>query len=143
MLVVKSGNIWDQSADAYCVTTNGILKNDGRLVMGKGIALDAKRKFPDIDLRLGTLVKQFGNIPFFLNDIKIISFPTKNHWKNSSSLDLIQSSAKLIKIIADNDNLKTIVLPKPGCSNGQLSWFSVKPVLDEIFDDRFIVVDLN
>jgi len=42
-MIESTGNIWngleDPQVDAICVTTNGVLKRNGALVMGAGIAL--------------------------------------------------------------------------------------------------------
>jgi hypothetical protein len=36
--------------------------------------------------------------------------------------------------------LENVLVPRPGCGNGQLDWEDVKPILLDHFDDRFIVV---
>lgn len=47
MLVLK-GNALDYigKSDIVCVTTNGIVKSNGELVMGAGCALAFKKQFP-------------------------------------------------------------------------------------------------
>ena len=93
-----TGNIWSYlgKADVICVTTNGIIRTDGTAVMGRGIALQAKQKFPDIEKLLASQLKTYGNTPAFLmngcispNITQIWSFPTKNHWRDPSDLSLI------------------------------------------------------
>lgn len=44
--------------DAVCVTTNGCINSKGSAIMGKGIALSAKELFPNIEIKLGTLLKK-------------------------------------------------------------------------------------
>lgn len=47
------GDLWTLPAEFRCITTNGIWsKNTGEAVMGAGVALDAKRRYPDLPRRL-------------------------------------------------------------------------------------------
>ena len=59
-------DIWEVKCDFLCITTNGIVKKDGRLVMGAGIAKEARDRCVDInlDLYLGSLVTEHGNHVF-------------------------------------------------------------------------------
>lgn len=86
------GNIWDYDLflDHICVTVN-LVQYNGRAVMGAGIALEAKQRFPDIDLVLGEKIKQdptklgpFGLVALLATkrhsahlSLGILSFPTK------------------------------------------------------------------
>lgn len=47
-------------ADALCITTNGCVVK-GECVMGRGIALQAKQRFPGIALHLGRCIQAEGN----------------------------------------------------------------------------------
>ena len=138
------GNIFQYigKADAVCVTTNGVLKKDGSLVMGKGIALAFAKKYPRLPSILGGHVNRFGNRAFRVKEdnIDIVSFPTKNNWRDTSDISLIKKSAKEIVEMADKFNWNKIILPRPGCSNGQLRWKDVKKEIEGILDDRFYVI---
>lgn len=130
-------------ADAICVTTNSIVKNTGRAVMGAGCALDAKIKFPDIDLKLGKLIKENGNIvQIILNDPKpILSFPTKTIFWEPSKISLIEKSLRELIYLTNHNSWTKVVLPRPGCNNGGLSWLSqIKPILEQILDERFYII---
>jgi hypothetical protein len=62
-------------------------------------------------------------------------------WMAKSDLDLISQSAWELKELADRMGWQSMVIPRPGCANGQLSWDQVKPVLEEPFkDDRFFII---
>jgi hypothetical protein len=135
------------SPEAVCVTTNGVLKNNGALVMGAGVAKEFRDTFSGIDFKLGELVRNCGNNPYVIpaEDVcasfDIISFPTKNNWADPSDMDLIISSARKIVAICDENNYEgLIVLPAAGCGNGGLKWDDVFQNLKDILDDRFMVI---
>lgn len=141
MKEVVHGNLWEYPADYRCVTTNGVITNDGKqLVMGKGVALEAKRRFPQLPYTLAKYVKQYGNRAFILPEFKLISFPTKTDWRLPSDMKLIVKSALETVAIADKYNIDSIVLPAVGCGSGGLCWPNVKVMVEDIFDDRFTVV---
>jgi hypothetical protein len=130
-------------ADAICITTNSVIKNNGRVVMGAGCALSAKNKFKDIDLKLGNLIKENGHIVQIIiwEPKPIISFPTKvNYWENSRS-SLIELSIEQLINLTNQMKWEKVVLPRPGCSNGGLNWISqIKPLIEKKLDDRFFVI---
>lgn len=141
----KVGNIWELAiSKVICITTNGVLSGGGlNLVMGKGIALEAKERFPGIDGMAGHLIRQYGNRVHHLgkrDTYEIVTFPTKNHWKDPSNLDLIGRSADQLSALAGVKGWKEVYLPHVGCQNGGLVWEDVYAVLSQILDDRFIAV---
>ena len=137
------GDIWDLArGKALAVTTNGDLKKDGSAVMGRGIALQAARRFPGLPRRLGAYLRKYGNRCFYLGrwqDYTIVSFPTKRHWRENANLELIKVSAVQLVKIADKFNLPEIYLPRPGCGAGGLIWKDVDVVLRGILDERFVI----
>jgi len=131
--------------EAICITTNGIIRNNGRAVMGAGVAKAFRDRFPGIDKNLATHILQCGNVPGNLGVYEgclVLSFPTKYHWSDNSDLELIQQSAKLLREMVDNIGVTTVYLPRPGCANGHLNWDDVKASIEPYFDDRFIIVTL-
>jgi hypothetical protein len=130
-------------ADAICITTNGVVKKNGRSVMGAGCALSAKNKFKDIDLKLGNLIKENGHIVQVIiwEPKPIISFPTKvKYWENSR-LSLIEESIEQLINLTNQMKWNKVVLPRPGCSNGGFNWISqIKPLIEKKLDDRFLVI---
>lgn len=138
-MIERIGNIWDYyPSNIIAVTTNGILNSRSELVMGKGIALEAKYRNPNLPKTLGGMVKQFGNIPFLVD--RIISFPTKHHWKDKSDIELIKQSARILVELAKG---RAVYLTRPGCGCGGLKWENVKPVIAEILTDNFTILTQN
>jgi hypothetical protein len=141
------GNIWNQECDWLCITTNSNIRSDGNAVMGRGVALEAAQRFPGIAKVLANHLRQNGNVVGLLMKAcgkYIFSFPTKNNWWDNSDLDLIKKSTLELKKLYDLEDKKPIViLPRPGCANGKLSWESVKPILEKILtDDNFLIYNL-
>lgn len=141
-MLTKKGNLWNNTGpyDIICVTTNAVLNKVGRLVMGAGVALQACYNKPDLPQKLGDWVKTHGNIPCLLKEEKILSFPTKHHWRDNSDLTLIKNSAILSQNISYANPELMFYLPPPGCGNGNLMWDDVAKVIGPILSDKFVVV---
>lgn len=142
-------SIKGDGTEAICVTTNGIVMQNGKAVMGAGIAKFVRDTFPGVDSKLGDFLSKYGNRAFNLGTqeyegkkFRLISFPTKNDWKDKSDISLIEKSANELVSIAYKFNLSKIYLPAPGCSHGQLEWQDVKKKLSSL-DERFVVTSLD
>lgn len=157
-------DMWLEQADALCITTNGIVKANGQAVMGKGVAKEAVQRFYGIQTLLGKKLQRRGSrvhlltrkdrdIPYIKLPRKnealkvatpwhLVSFPTKGHWKDASDLKLIATSCKQLKKLVDKMGWEVVLLPRPGCSNGNLNWKDVKSIVKEYFgfDDRIVIV---
>ena len=134
------GNLWDfwDAGEWVAITTNGAVRKDGRLVMGRGCAREARDRFPNVDKVLGGLVLRRGNVPHVEHGARIVTFPVKHHWRERADLDLIRASATALARTWFDD--RRLYIPRPGCGNGGLRWEDVKPVLEPILDDHFVVV---
>lgn len=137
--------------------------------MGRGCAAQALKRWPGIDIDLGTGIEKYGNVPCFLADEKyteIWSFPVKpvvhymenrnevvkhmRHkfkygdrvpgWAAVADPDIIRRSALKLREEADKSSWEKIILPRPGCGAGELDWNKVGPLLRDILDDRFYTI---
>ena len=135
------GNAWDLLVDfdLLFITTNGFIKNNGDAVMGRGIALEAKKRYPNIARLLGKQISQEGNHVHLLSS-KLASFPVKHDWREKADIKLIERSARQAIQLANEHGLERILLPRPGCGNGGLNWRDVKLSLINILDERFYIV---
>jgi len=145
-MLEERGDFWSVPATYRCVTTNGVVRRDGRAVMGRGTALEAVRRNPSIDLPrvLGDLLRSRGNHVHLLSPTNLVSFPTKHSWRECSDLALIRQSAlELARLVAElrlGPDAR-VVLPRPGCMSGGLRWEDVRPVIAPILSDkRFVVI---
>lgn len=152
------GDIFDYLNDfetnAICIFTNAVIDRFGYGVAGAGQAKTASLKWYNFKSLLGKSLNVRGNktvilgsilddsiIEFDKNKMCLIAFPTKEHFSKPSLLKLIIKSAQELKNIADFYNFKKIILGPPGCGLGGLNWqHQVKPSIETILDDRFIIV---
>ncbi len=140
-------DIWDvyKDYDAICCTTNNVVKSNGELVMGAGVAKVFAQKYSWLSLNWGTRVKQQQYTGVMVTSMitkpNLVYFSTKYHWKDPSDLNLIEYNIKTLMIIINVFNW-TILLPRPGCLNGGLDWSLVKPRLDLIIngDKRLTII---
>lgn len=150
-MLEKYCDLWKEPADARCITTNGFIKKNGELVMGAGVAGQAQKRWPFLPYKIGQTVKECGNHVFTYNlteDYKpitwLIVFPVKHVWYEKADLSLIKRSAEELMDTLDKPEFShwtKVLLPRPGCGNGQLKWEQVKPVIETVLDDRVVVVD--
>lgn len=142
------GDFWIHASNfqAICVTTNGVViqkRGVPELVMGAGLAKQFKNVYPHLPRILGDFVQEEGNIP---NLVKvrgpdILSFPTKDHYRDPSPIKLVQKSAELIVDLINQEEYDRILSVRPGCGLGGLAWDEIKPVLQKAgWDDRFTII---
>jgi len=137
----ESGDIWQRHDEGYTIVipTNGTVTRTGELVMGRGLALQAMKRWRSIPSLLGPLVREHGNIVYYLREYMLFTFPVKEHWKDPASLDLIRRSA--VQLEAMTKGIPCIYLPRVGCGNGRLEWKTVRPILRKILHHpRFVII---
>jgi len=144
----EQGDIWEAyNAGLWIVIpTNGDWRKDGACVMGRGLALQTKERFPCFPYDLGERLREYGNVVFTFQRYRIITFPVKHHWNEMADLHLIEESAKALQEIFKYNlsGIPTpIYLPRVGCGNGKLDWKNVKPILEATLDNRFIIISLE
>ena len=139
------GNIWEfhKQGKWIVITTNGSVDSRGEAVMGAGLALQAKQKYPMLPSALGQAIKALGRTSVVhISSEGLILFPTKDDWWEDSSLGLIEQGLKELTALSDLiiNHPTPIYLPRLGCGNGNLKWEYVKTVMECYLDDRFTVV---
>jgi O-acetyl-ADP-ribose deacetylase (regulator of RNase III) len=125
-------------------------------IMGKGIALEFKKRYPSNfkiyqescnskDLFPGkmlTVINENSISPRY-----IINFPTKLHWRNPSKIEYIEKGLDALKIEIQKHSIKSIAMPALGCGNGGLDWHQVKPLiinkLSDLENVEFIIYEPN
>lgn len=136
-IIVGSGDLLDQKVDAIVNTVNTVG------VMGKGIALQFKRKWPE-NFKAYERACKAGQVQvgkMFVHDNGglvhphfIINFPTKEHWKGKSKFFFIESGLRDLAATVVRLEIKSIAIPPLGCGNGGLDWSEVRPLIEDTFD---------
>ena len=131
-LELKHNDLLKQQADAIINTVNCVG------IMGKGIALQFKKAFPENykayakacknnEVKIGKMfVYQTGFLDSNIHSKYIINFPTKEHWRGNSKIEYIEEGLDDLYNVIQNLNIKTLAMPPLGCGNGGLNWSDVK-----------------
>jgi O-acetyl-ADP-ribose deacetylase (regulator of RNase III) len=129
MLHYVTGDMFQSTYDAIVNTVNCVV------VMGKGIALACKQKYPDNFIAYRQFCAQHklkpGNLFVYGTSPVIINMATKDHWRNPSQINYIVNGVNhLAAWLQSNPQVKTIAMPKPGCGCGGLNWANIKPIMN-------------
>lgn len=131
MLKYYGGTVFNVPVKTYVNTVNCVG------IMGSGIALEFKLRFPDMyeDYKKKCKEKQLTvGKPYIYEhseNIWIMNFPTKNHWKYPSKLEWIEEGLRYFKENYKNWNIDSIAFPKLGTANGKLDWKEVRSVMEK------------
>jgi O-acetyl-ADP-ribose deacetylase (regulator of RNase III) len=104
-------------------------------VMGKGLALQFKRAYPEAfrayaaACRRGEIQPGRLHLAAVPGDRLVVNFPTKRHWREPSRLEDVASGLDdLARVITDR-GIRSIAVPPLGCGLGGLPWTSVRLLL--------------
>ena len=133
--------MFEAKLDVVCITTNAFVRKDGRLVMGRGAAYEATKRFPNCDRVFGSMVNShlcaYGILIHPDRGSPILAaFQVKTHWADLADLTLIEKSVTVLDRLARRDwkHLK-VGLNFPGIGNGGLKEVDVLPLLKRLPDN--------
>lgn len=137
MIKYVTGDLLDSNAEALVNTVNTVG------VMGKGIALQFKKRFPnnnklyvqackDGELYVGRLLIT-TETSLVDGDKLIVNFPTKIDWRNPSEYDYIEKGLQELVREINKRGIRSIAIPPLGSGNGGLDWNVVhKMIVDTL-----------
>ena len=129
MIQYIEGDLFQSPAQVIVNTVNTVG------VMGRGIALSFKERYPDMFVRYRACCEKkqltIGKLMLFYEpDHWVLLFPTKENWRNPSKIEYIeQGLMKFVNTYAEK-NISSIAFPRLGCGNGELSWDDVRPLME-------------
>ena len=131
MILYVKGELFQSPAQVLVNTINIVG------AMGKGIALNFKRLYPEMFRQYRELCEQrefkVGMLWLYRSPNKwILNFPTKKHWRYPSRVEYIEAGLrKFVQNYADL-GIHSIAFPPLGCGNGQLDFEKqVKPLMEK------------
>ena len=125
---IKIGDIFESQAETIVNAVNCVG------VMGKGIALEFKKRYPQMFAEYARLCKNGAvkvGIPYLYRDpsgILILNF-TKEHWRSPSKLSYITDGLDWFAANDQELGIHSIAFPALGCGNGGLTWETVAPIM--------------
>lgn len=128
MIEYKRGDILTEDAEALVNTVNCVG------VMGRGVALQFKKKFPENFKAYAAACKRNEVQPgkMFVcetgefNPRYIINFPTKRHWRGKSRMEDIESGLDALVDTIRKHDIRRVALPPLGSGLGGLEWEDVR-----------------
>lgn len=132
MIKFTEGNLLDSDAEALVNTVNTVG------VMGKGVALMFKERFPENfkayeracknkQVRLGEIFATERKD--LLGPKWIINFPTKGHWRYPSKIEWIERGLGDLARFIREKNIRSVAIPPLGSGNGGLEWPEVRRLI--------------
>ena len=138
MITYTTGNLLEADVEALVNTVNTVG------VMGKGIALMFKERFPKNMREYAEACKsnevQTGKM--FVTSIDeligtkwIVNFPTKQHWRAKSQMNWIEDGLQDLRRFIIETSIQSIAIPPLGAGNGGLCWQQVKSRIEQALGD--------
>jgi len=130
MILYVKGNLFQSPAQTLVNTVNTVG------VMGKGVALEFKRLFPEMYSQYRALCEsgqfKIGQLWLYKTPQKwVLNFPTKEHWRAPSRLEYIDAGLKKFVQVYSEMGIHSIAFPPLGCGNGQLDFENqVRPLME-------------
>jgi O-acetyl-ADP-ribose deacetylase (regulator of RNase III) len=122
MMHFTKGNLLEANVEALVNTVNTVG------VMGKGIALMFKERFPKNYREYVAASKMSG-------PKLVINFPTKKHWRYPTKIEWVREGLVALSEVIQEKQISSIAVPPLGCGNGGLNWSDVRPLVEEYLGD--------
>jgi O-acetyl-ADP-ribose deacetylase (regulator of RNase III) len=141
MLKFVTGNLFESKAQTLVNTVNCVG------VMGKGVALTFKKRFPKMfkdyrqkchngQIQPGVLTLYKDTQPWVLN------FPTKRHWKSGSRLEDIELGLQKLAANYQEWGIESLAMPALGCGHGGLDWKDVSQLIKKYLGNVEIDIEV-
>ena len=138
----QRGDMWAAFAttDLFLITTNSTIRKDGVLVMGRGIARQARERFPGLDAAIGkqilSLCGNEGQYGLLVSprwpEAKLGAFQVKAHYSQPAGLELIRHSTAMLCAWCAMHPDAQVILNYPGIGNGRLHSKTVLPIIGQL-----------
>ena len=134
MIQYSSGDLFQSETDALVNSVNCVG------IMGKGVALQFKKAFPENFKQYKAACARGDVMPgkMFITKQRsltaprlIINFPTKRHWRGNSRIEDLEIGLIALREAIKAYNISSIALPALGSGLGGLNWSDVRKLIEE------------
>ncbi|MFP4532399.1 MAG: macro domain-containing protein [Desulfobacterales bacterium] len=138
MIEFHKGDILKTKTDALVNTVNCVG------VMGRGIALQFKKAYPEMFTCYKKVCEKNElwpdkvltyNLDSFFPPHYIINVPTKRHWRGKSRIEDIEAGLKALVDEVQRLKIDSIAIPPLGAGLGGLDWDTVKALIVKYFSE--------
>lgn len=142
MISYKTGSIFDSTAQCIVNPVNCVG------IMGKGLALEFKHRYPKMLLPYRTHCKNGdlrpGVVQFWADGGPLIClFPTKFHFREKSTVQMVNDGLKSFTGVAPILKISSVAFPKLGCGLGGLDWVhQIRPLMERYFAESELNVEV-
>lgn len=142
VLILERGDMWSvyDSTDVFMITTNPKIKNNGEVVMGRGIAREARDRIPGLAKDFGDMLRKYPSNIGYIGQYgrpRVYWFMVKDHWAEPARLDIIKRSVDELQHYYGYTD-ERVDLNFPGIGNGGLPREEVLPLLKDLPDNIHI-----
>lgn len=111
--------------------------------MGRGLAKHLALSFPGVEDEYRAACNEGWLHPGhpYLHELRgatlpyaMAFFPTKNHWRQPSSIDWVSEGLDRLVAMLVNAGYSSVAIPALGCGLGGLDWTEVQPLIESTFD---------
>jgi O-acetyl-ADP-ribose deacetylase (regulator of RNase III) len=130
MMIYTRDSLFDSPAQTLVNAVNTVC------VMGKGVALEFKRRYPAMFREYQAICKRgelaIGRLWLYKAPDKwVLNFPTKIHWRDPSNLEYIEAGLRTFVDTYKVDGITSISFPMLGTGAGGLNWENaVRPLME-------------
>jgi len=142
MIKIISGNIFTST----CQTLVNTVNTQG--VMGAGIALEMKLRYPEMFLKYASLCErhliEIGKLWIYevSYDRQILNFPTKTNWKQPSRVDYLERGLRKFVTTYEERGIESIAFPLLGADKGGLDQDYVIKLMQKEMDSVTIPIEI-
>ncbi|MCI0579953.1 MAG: hypothetical protein L0332_24090 [Chloroflexi bacterium] len=142
MAEFRYGDMWTaySKADLFLITTNSTIRQNGALVMGRGIACQARDRFPGLDKALGRQILNacghLGEYGLLVSPrwpaAKLGAFQVKTRYDQPADPTIIEHSTAALHAWCAAHPTALVCLNFPGIGNGRLPREQVLPIVEQL-----------
>ena len=151
-MILETGDMWSVfgETDLWLFTGNRYVNAKGELVMGRGLALEVKKRFPQLPYVFGQRIKSYNTMGLLSRNryglITVSSrlydsnmagqdmgvFQVKDHWSQKANLHIISHASLCLEHYIRQWQLRRVDLNYPGIGYGKLPREEVLPIISDL-----------